>query len=98
MTPELIIAILSAPVIAGLPTWWLKYRAQNHTRKDDNQTTILTRLENENVRVIEKNKEYARRITELERQEDVLRAALNSCHEACSLYRRRLIELGHEVS
>lgn len=98
MTPELIIAILSAPVVAGLPTWWLKYRAQHHDRKSETQSTTLARLENENVRVIKQNTEYAQRIADLESQEDMLRAALNSCNEACSLYRRRLIELGYEVS
>lgn len=57
---------------------------------------MLTRLEQENSRVIALNDQLRERVAQLERNEDLLRDDINKLKDACARCHRRLTELGLE--
>lgn len=94
MTPEVIIALLSSPLLVAIPTLFLRWRESQHKRKAAMTTSTLTRLEAENVRLSEQIKAAEKRIEELEFQEDLHREEIHALRERIAVLRRRMVELG----
>lgn len=94
MTPEVIVALLSSPLLVAIPTLFLKYKDAQHRRKTADSDTVFTRLEAENARLSAQIRSAEQRIAELEQQEDSHRAEIHRLRSHVAELKRRMIELG----
>lgn len=94
MTPEVILALLSSPLLIAGPAAFLKWKDARHRHRASDAQTSMTRLESENVRLVEQIRDAQRRIVELEQQEDLHREEIHALRDRIAKLRRRMIELG----
>jgi len=94
MTPEVVIALLSSPLLIAIPTLYLRHKDAQFKRNTETANTSFTRLETENLRLSEQIRSLEKRIRELEFQEDLHREEIHLLRARVAELRRRMIELG----
>lgn len=95
-TPEVIVAVLSSPVIVAAITLFFRWREAQHKRRVDAHSTSFTRLEAENIRLAARIQALEDRIAELREQGDRYREEIHALQARVARLRRRMIELGVE--
>lgn len=93
-TTEVVVAVLSSPVIVAAITLFFRWREAQHKRQANASSTSFTRLETENIRLAARIQALEDRIAELREQGDTYREEIHALQARIARLRRRMIELG----